>query len=202
MDLEQPATRRRGEALESAILDAAWEQLLEAGYPGFTYEAIAARAGTSRPVLYRRWSKREDLLIATLQKFWFSRPIDVPDTGRLRDDMIGFLRNADIGRTGLMTVLSVQLMEYFRDTGTSFGELRDVLRGTRRTTGGADLIVARAVERGELPAEPLPARAVTLPFDLLRHEMFMTMHRVPDDTIVQIVDELWLPLLRSYGAKV
>ena len=201
MNLEEPVTRRRGEALESAILDAAWDQLLEGGYPGFTYEAIAARAGTSRPVLYRRWPHRQELLIATLQRFWFSQPIEVPDTGSLRDDMIGFLRNADVGRSGLMTVLSVQLMEYFRDTGTSFEELRDVLRGSRRTTG-ADLIVARAVERGELPGEPLPPRAITLPFDLLRHEMFMSMRSVADATIVQIVDELWLPLLRSYGAKV
>ena len=200
MDLEQ-ATRRRGEALENAILDAAWDQLVEAGYPGFSYEAIAARAGTSRPVLYRRWARREDLLVATLRKFWFSQPIKAPDLGSLREDMIGYLRNADAGRSGITTILSVQLMDYFRDTGTSFSELRDVLRGARRTSG-TDEIVARAIERGELPSEPLPERVINLPFDLLRHELFMTMQSVPEQTISQIIDVIWLPLLRSYGATI
>ena len=199
MDLEK-STRRRGEELENAILDAAWEQLEEAGFPAFTFEAIAARAGTSRPVLYRRWARREDLLVATLQKYWFSRPVEVPDTGNLRDDMVGFLRYADASRSGLMSVLSVQLMEYFRDTGTSFGDLREMLHRARGTTG-VERIVARAIERGELPAD-LPQRVVTLPFDLMRHELFMTLRSVPDQTLVEIVDVIWLPLLRSYGATV
>jgi AcrR family transcriptional regulator len=198
VNLEQPATRRRGDELEAAILDAAWAQLVEAGYPGFTYEAIAARAGTSRPVLYRRWSQREELLIAVLKKFWFSQPIEVPDTGSLRDDMLGFLRNADAGRSRIMTMLSVQLMDYFRDSGSSFSQLRDELRGSRPTSG-MEQIVARAVARGEAPAD-LPARVVNLPFDLMRHDMFMTMRAIPEQTRLEIVDEIWLPLLRSYGA--
>ncbi|MEU7459348.1 hypothetical protein [Streptosporangium roseum] len=31
--------------------------------------------------------------------------------------------------------------------------------------------------------------------DLLRHDMFMTMRTVSDESIVEIVDEVWLPLL-------
>jgi len=200
VDLEK-ATRRRGDELENAILDAAWAQLVEAGYPGFTFEAIAARAGTSRPVLYRRWAGREELMTATLHKFWFTQSIKAPDTGSLREDMLGFLRNSIADRSGLMTILSVQLMEYFRDTGTSFSDLRDELRGSRRTSG-ADEIVARAIARGDLPDRPLPARVVSLPFDLTRHELFMTMRSIPERTIVEIVDQIWLPLLRSYGATV
>ena len=200
MDLEK-ATRRRGDELENAILDAAWTQLVEAGYPGFTFEAIAARAGTSRPVLYRRWARREELLTATLRKFWFSQPIKAPDTGSLRQDMIDFLRNANAGRSGFITILSVQLMEYFRDTGTSFSDLRDMVRGAR-TTSGADEIIARAIARGDLPDGRVPERVISLPFDLARHEWFMTMRAIPEQTLIDIVDVIWLPLLRSYGAKV
>ena len=200
MNLEK-TTRRRGDELENAILDAAWTQLVDGGYAGFTYEKIAARAGTSRPVLYRRWAKREDLLVAAVRKFWFSKPIEAPDNGSLREDMIGFLRNANAGRSGITTILSVQLMEYFRDTGTSLRDLRDLLRGPRRTSG-ADDIVARAIQRGDLPNEAMPERVITLPFDLLRHELFMTMQSVPEQTIVQVIDDIWLPLLRSYGATV
>ncbi|MBT2228984.1 TetR/AcrR family transcriptional regulator [Nonomuraea sp. NEAU-A123] len=186
------ASRRRGPELEDAILDAAWDVLVEHGYHGFTYEAVAARAGTSRPVLYRRWPQRDDLLLATLTKFW--QPIAVPDTGSLRDDAIGFLHNADADRAGMITLMSVQLVDYFRDTGTSLSELRDTLIAPGQATP-FEMIVARAVERGELPDVPRSSRVVNLPLDLLRHDMFMTMRAVPEESIVEIVDEVWLPLL-------
>ena len=192
MHLEK--TRRRGAELEDAILDAAWEVLIGQGYPGFTYEAIAARAGTSRPVLYRRWPQRDDLLLATLTKFWWSQPIELPDTGALRDDAIGFMRNADSARAHVLTLISVQLMDYFRDTGSSLSELRDKVRDPSRPNS-LEMIVARAVDRGEVPDRPRPARVVSLPFDLLRHEMLMTMRPVPDEVITGIVDDIWLPLL-------
>ncbi|MGW4472573.1 TetR/AcrR family transcriptional regulator [Nonomuraea sp. NPDC004354] len=190
------ASRRRGRKLQDAILDAAWDVLVEHGYHGFTYEAVAARAGTSRPVLYRRWPQRDDLLLATLAKFW--QPITVPDTGSLRDDAIGFLRNADADRAGMITLMSVQLADYFRDTGTSLGELRDTLLPPGRPTT-FEMIVARAVERGELPDVPRSSRVVNLPLDLLRHDMFMTMRAVSEESIVEIVDEVWLPLLGVHG---
>ncbi|MEV4575850.1 TetR/AcrR family transcriptional regulator [Nonomuraea jabiensis] len=186
------ASRRRGPKLEDAILDAAWEVLVEHGYHGFTFEAVAARAGTSRPVLYRRWPQRDDLLLATLTRFW--QPIAVPDTGGLRDDAIGFLRNANADRAPTITFMSVQLADYFRDAGTSFSELRDTLLPPGRASA-FETIVARAVDRGELPDVPRPSRVVNLPFDLLRHDLLTTMRAVPDESIVEIVDEVWLPLL-------
>src|SRR5580658_5732141 len=80
-------TRRRGEALEAALLDAAWDELQLAGYQALTMEAVADRAGTSRAVLYRRWPKKAELVVAALRRH---RPIlsgDVPDTGSLRGDV-------------------------------------------------------------------------------------------------------------------
>ncbi|OEV05107.1 TetR family transcriptional regulator [Streptomyces oceani] len=178
--------------MEDAILTAAWDVLVERGYPGFTYEAVAARAGTSRPVLYRRWPQRDDLLLATLRKYW--RPLAVPDTGDLRTDAIEFLRAANALRARMATLVSVQLMDHFREAGTSLDELRDALRTPGRTTGFEE-IVGRAVERGELPDVPRPPRVVNLPFDLVRCDMLMTMSTVPEESIVEIVDEVWLPLL-------
>jgi hypothetical protein len=118
----------------------------------------------------------------------------VPDTGNLRDDAIGFLRNADAGLTHMITLISVQLMDYFRDTGTNFHELRDSIATPGRPTP-LETIVARAVERGELPDVPRSSRVVNLPFDLFRHDVLMTLRALPDESIVEIVDEVWLPLL-------
>jgi AcrR family transcriptional regulator len=195
---ETGASRRRGAVLEDAILDAAWDVLVEHGYPGFTYEAVAAGAGTSRPVLYRRWPQRDDLLLATVTRYWTAHPILVPDTGSLRADAIGLLRNADAARSRMITLISLQLMDYFRHTGTSFSQLRETLRSPGQP-GPCETIVARAVARGELPDAPRSARLVNLPLDLFRHDTILTMRPVPDESILQIVDELWLPLLGLSG---
>ncbi|MHC3471083.1 TetR/AcrR family transcriptional regulator [Streptomyces sp. 7R007] len=185
-------TRRRGAALEDAITDAAWEVLVEQGYNGFTYEVIATRAGTSKPVLYRRWPQREDLLIATLIRHW--RPLDIPDTGSLRQDALTLLRTVNAERARTVILLRIQLADYFRETGTNFSDLRSRLHPTDQQPPFATL-VHRAVERGELTDVPRPERVVNLPFDLVRHDMLMTMGAVPDEKIVEIVDTVWLPLL-------
>src|SRR5664279_1296951 len=95
------ATRRRGAALEEAILEAGAKQLVENGYPGFTFEAIAERAKTGKAVLYRRWPDKEALLLAVLAHQGFGTPAEIPDTGSLREDVITLLRSANrLGDSG------------------------------------------------------------------------------------------------------
>ena len=43
--------RRRGEELETALLAAAWDELVEAGFARLTMESVAARAKTGVAVL-------------------------------------------------------------------------------------------------------------------------------------------------------
>jgi AcrR family transcriptional regulator len=50
--------------LEAAIVEAARQELAEAGYVNFSIERLAARAGTSKPVIYRRWPTRARLVYA------------------------------------------------------------------------------------------------------------------------------------------
>ncbi|WP_108127714.1 TetR/AcrR family transcriptional regulator [Saccharospirillum mangrovi] len=193
------ATRRRGSELEEAILQAAWDVLVEQGYEGFTYEAIAARAQTSRPVLYRRWTQREALLQATLRYGW-PEPVALADTGRLRTDAIAMMKHfGQSNRVEIITQVGAQLMAYFRETKTGFSDLRKMMLSPERA-GRVATIVKRAVERGELAAMPTSPRVLTLPVDLVRHELLMTMRRVPDQTIIDIVDDIWLPLLHRTAA--
>lgn len=195
MDPKQ--TRRRGEELEVAILDAAWQQLAEFGYGEFTFEAVAARAGTSRTVLYRRWSDRAELMKAAVRHTGAMTPVAVPDTGNLRDDVVTLLRRASEARSGFAASLSVQLAEYFRESGTSFGDLRELLV---RRARGMELILERAEERGEVELSHVPRRVIELPMVLMRYELLMTLASVSDAVIDEIVDDVWLPLLRAAGA--
>jgi AcrR family transcriptional regulator len=185
------ATRRRGAALEEAILDAGWEQLTEEGYPNFTFEAVAERAKTGKAVLYRRWPDKEALLLAVLAHWRFGPPVEIPDTGSLREDVIALLRSANRIGDSAPALFSTVLGAYFDETETTPAQLRARVLGDR--TLAMTRIVQRALERGEVTA-PLEPRVVALPFDLFRHELLMNLSRVPEETIVDIVDTVFLPL--------
>jgi AcrR family transcriptional regulator len=51
----RPAGRPRDPRIEQAALAAVRELLAEGGYPAVTVAAVAARAGTTKAALYRRW---------------------------------------------------------------------------------------------------------------------------------------------------
>lgn len=167
------------------------------GYSDFTFESVAARAGTSRPVLYRRWSDRAELLRAAVRRARAIAPLDVVDTGSLRGDIIAALTSANQARAGFAAVLSAQLAGYFRETGTSFSDLRSEMLAERQS--GMDLILERAVSRGEIDASKLTPRVRDLPMTLWRHDLLMTLAPVPGEAIEELVDDIWLPLLKARG---
>jgi AcrR family transcriptional regulator len=192
---DEKATRRRGAALEAAILDAAWNVLVTDGWNGFTFGGVAERAHSSKPVLYRRWRTREELLRATLRRQGEIRPREVPDTGSLRGDTVALLTVVNQLRSSFAAVMSMRLSAQFHDLGLSPAELRRELIGGDRESS-MDVIVARAIAHGELGPKTPPARVVSLPVDLLRHELLMTLEPVAPETITQIVDDVFLPLAR------
>ena len=59
-------------------------------------------------------------------------------------------------------------------------------------------LAEQAVVRGELAAMP-PPRIVALPSDLVRHELFTTMTAATQETLVEIFDEIFLPLATNFG---
>jgi AcrR family transcriptional regulator len=190
----EPARRRRGAELEGALLDAAWQELQAGGYSAFTYDAVAARAGTSKPVLYRRWPAKADLVVAAMQHAGLFGRRELPDTGSLREDVLTSLRNFNASRADFITAISVYMANIASDTGLSPAELRDRLLGER--AGSGTVLVERAVARGEIPARPRNPGLITMPFDLFRHDLLLTLARVPEARILEIVDDLWLPLIR------
>src|ERR1700743_857816 len=85
---EKPARqRRRGPELEAALLDAAWEELIEAGYAALTMESVAARAHTGVAVLYRRRPNKDQLALAAIENYGSAHPVETPATGSLRGDL-------------------------------------------------------------------------------------------------------------------
>jgi AcrR family transcriptional regulator len=192
-------SRRRGRELEDALLDAAWEELTEVGYGRFTFEGVAARAGTSRPVLYRRWPSRSDLAIAAIRRNRWTHPVATPDTGSVREDLVALLRTASTSRSEIAAVLSVQMGEFYSETGKTPADVRaDLLSGPQQPFG-IDRVLERGIERGEIDPARLTDRIRSLPWDLIRHELLMTLQPVPDTTVDEIVDQIFLPLVTPRG---
>jgi AcrR family transcriptional regulator len=189
-----PATRRRrGAELEAALLDAAWDELCAVGYPGFTLDGVAARAGTSRPVLARRWSNRTELVVAAIGRHAARTALDIPDTGTLREDVLALLRQWSASVSEVAGVLSFVFADYFDANGLAPSDLRErILVGTPSRMAA---VIKRAVERGEIDPGRLSPRLASLPVDLVRHDVIMTRAPVPDETLTEIVDRLFLPLV-------
>ncbi len=194
-----PATRRRGARLEAAILEAAWDELAEVGYAALTMDGVAARARTSRAVLYRRWPSRPELVVAALRHHTdFTSPAAF-DTGTLRGDVLALLRHMSTRVGEIAGALSFLLAVSFEEAGLTPAMLRE--RAVAGEPGTMQAIVGRAAARGEISPARLSPRVVCLPVDLVRHDLIMTLAPVPDSTLVEIVDTIFLPLVRAAGDR-
>lgn len=81
-----PVGRPRDPQIDTAVLDAALVVLEESGYSRFTLEAIARRAATTKPAIYRRWPTRQHLVLAALARRFGEA--HTPDTGCTLCDLI------------------------------------------------------------------------------------------------------------------
>lgn len=185
--------RRRGEALEDAIMQAAIAELAEVGYAAVSMERIAGRARTSKAALYRRWTGRADLVADAYVKY-VTHDIEIPDTGDLRTDVIGLL-SALAGR--MRPELMHLLFGLLADAGDD-GELVARIRERVAIIKPVMIhgIIERAEARGEV-REKLPPRARTLPIDLMRNELLQRGPDIPLSVIEEIVDDVFLPLVRA-----
>lgn len=76
----------RNPASTEAILRAAAEILDESGYNAVTFDAVARRAGSSKPTIYRWWRNKGELLRDVYERAGESRLV-VPDSGDLETDL-------------------------------------------------------------------------------------------------------------------
>jgi len=191
-----PRQRRRGDELEAALLDAAWEELVEVGFARLTMESVAARARTGVAVLYRRWPGKDALTMAAIAHYGKTHPVEMPDTGSLRGDMFALLGSVNDARYSFTVVVTSVFSGLQASTGLTPAEVRAKVLDDRPLW--SDRIFQRAQERGEIDLDKIPAAVLALPFDLMRHDLLMTLKPVPPDRIAAIVDDLFLPLVAAY----
>ena len=189
--------RRRGPELESALLDAAWDELVEVGFANLTMESVAARAQTGVAVLYRRWANKDQLVFAAIEHYGHARPVEIPDTGTLRGDMLALLTAMSRARATFMAVAAAAgFSGLLASTGLTPAQAREKLLGDGRVRGD-QIIFRRAQDRGEIDLKRIPPAVLAMPFDLVRHDLLMNLGPVKPERVTSIVDEIFLPLVSS-----
>lgn len=67
--------RPRDAEADRAILQAALDLFIERGVEGASIEQIAKRAGVGKPTIYRRWSTKEEVIAAAMEKLVAERVV-------------------------------------------------------------------------------------------------------------------------------
>jgi AcrR family transcriptional regulator len=187
-------TRRRGEALSEAILDAALQELAESGWSSFSLAAVAARAGTGNGSVYSRWPTKTSLIRAATDRLAQMAPEPAGFSGELEKDLLLIARAtaaslAGPGGAGLRAFVAEQ------DADTRGAEKPSIFDDSAPVRAVVE-IVARAEEAGELPPRRRPARVLNLGLTVIGHHFLLNGVPPDDDALGAIVNELWLPLLQ------
>jgi AcrR family transcriptional regulator len=133
------------------VFEAAVALYDEVGWAGFNFDAVAARASTGKPAIYRRWSSKEELLAAALTDR--TKGVTKADTGSLRGDLELLAEQLLANYTSPHGLVSLRL----------FVEAQHHPELASRTVERLDAhlaesaqIAQRAVARGELSADEAP----------------------------------------------
>jgi AcrR family transcriptional regulator len=143
--------RPRSEKARKAILLAAAELLLEHGLNAISMDAVAERAGTSKATIYRWWPSKELLALDALFGEWEPRPSHRHDTGSLSGDLLALMRPWMRRLTGKPYGRVVAALVTKAQGDPEFAEQYRA-RFVEPRRDPARMILARAIERGEIPS--------------------------------------------------
>jgi AcrR family transcriptional regulator len=185
--------RRRGAALETAILDAVLAELAEVGYARLSVERVAERAGASKASLYRRWPSKVELVMDAVYHL-LPDPASPPDTGSLRGDLLAVMRAVAEQLAGPAGQAMGGILSDALGDPDMARRVRSYARGTSQA--GMREIARRAVARGEVDPAAVTERRLEAGHAMLRHHFITRGVPIPDHVIVEIADEVMIPLLQ------
>jgi AcrR family transcriptional regulator len=90
-ELPRARGRPRSPEADEAILKAAWGLLSEGRYDRMTFEAVADRAGCSRPTIYRRFRNKVEMVRALVEPMTEAMEPAVRPDGSPRDTLASYL---------------------------------------------------------------------------------------------------------------
>lgn len=177
---------------DAAICDAAIELLLEVGYDRMSMDAVAARARASKATIYRKWPGKQELVVDAVRAR--GPGLVVPeDTGSLRGDLVATYTAALHSGAAQDADLVAGLLRAMRSAPELASCVRHQVLESKCDV--SRILVARAVERGELDPETDPLLLHEVAAALWFHRVLVVGTPVDDAFIVHVVDDVLLPML-------
>jgi AcrR family transcriptional regulator len=176
--LETTTDRRPGgrtARIRARVLDAVRAELAAGGHEGLTMEGVATRAGVHRATVYRRWRDVGGLLVDVIEAAgeieW-----QPPDTGSLLGDLTALNQELQESLV-LRPSLAVALM------AASFHSEQAARAQSRLWMdryAQCEILLERAVERGEPPAQHTDARSLLIAATAPLYHQLVLLRADPD----------------------
>ncbi|MFE4021058.1 TetR/AcrR family transcriptional regulator [Streptomyces sp. NPDC059101] len=174
---------------------ALFEELAAVGFARMSIEGIARRAGVGKTAVYRRWRSKLHLVLDVVSAV-AAAGLPAPDTGSLRGDVRTVLEVAARAlRHPMASQIIPDLLAEAARSPELAAALKSALHGSQE--GVAAAVVARAVERGELPADVDPQLAL----DLLTGPLYWRLLVVRDEVPAGYLDALAGSVTAALGAE-
>jgi AcrR family transcriptional regulator len=184
--------RPRSPLAEEAILEATGELLSSEGYLGLTVSKVAARARASKSTIYRRRPTKEHLVMAAFDRW----PVMVPrDRSDLLSDLVDLYQRYLRVHYRVPVGAIVPTLVAERVSNPALSVLFDALM--RRRLDPTRVIVKRAIERGELPADT----DLELAVEVVTAAAVMRVYFLPNDLSVKAIRRLFVVQLRGLRAR-
>jgi AcrR family transcriptional regulator len=187
-DATRPRGRPRSTEADRAIFTATLRLLDEGGYHGLTVEGVAAEAGVAKTTIYRRYANKALLVLDSMTQHAHDQPVELPDTGRFRDDLVAVARliREEIAPSSPSSVGAALLGEASQDAQVA--EQLRAFADFRFEQGRA--VYERAIARGELRADANWRTVAELLVGWIFHASIVSRRRPDDATLDRTVDQL------------
>lgn len=190
--------RKRGAALEDAILGAAYDELVDVGYTAFSVEGVAARARTGKASIYRRWPTKQLLVLDSLCGelptaeqcgLGMEFPDDVTTVEALHQvaQIIGSVMNSPAGKA-----MRAIKCEAFTDP-----ELARTVDERFQAPRRAALLelLQRGVARGEVRPDAVTELVADVLPAIIAHRLILLQETVTEHDLTQMIDQILIPLI-------
>jgi AcrR family transcriptional regulator len=189
--------RKRDPLRDAEILESALDVLAEVGYTRMTLAAVAERAKAGKSTFYRRWPSKEELVLDAVARMKRDQ-VDLdqlPDTGRLRSDLLGLFKpeSTEEGERKLrvMAGLSSMLADHPRLAEAANSAIVEPWETAIRT------LLKRARDRGDIAATvPLDTVARVIP-EMAAYRSLSQRKPFDEAFLTALVDDVILPALSA-----
>lgn len=192
------ASRKRGAALEDAILDAAYAELSEVGYTAFTVEGVAARARTGKASIYRRWPTRSGLLLDAISSN-LPTPAQCGFPTELADDVTtaDALRQIAQAITAVLDSPAGDVMRAIKCEAATDPELARAIDDQFQAPRRAAMLqlLRRGVARGEVRADAATALVADVLPSVLTYRIILQREPITAKVIHDVIEQILLPLI-------